>query len=117
MTQEQINKGRIAISERCGWTMLSTNHKGALMGFAPLIPEMDECQWLAVPNYHNSLDAMHEAEEALWYGDLKRLHTDAVLYDEWCRYRSMLANNIHATAPQRFEAMLRVIGAWQEDAS
>ena len=107
MTQEQINEGRIAIAERLPH-VCSCDEEGEWRWRWPRTDPF---------NPHMDLNAMHEAEEALWYGDLKRLHTDAVLYDEWCRYRSILANNIHATAPQRFEAMLRVLGAWQEDAS
>jgi hypothetical protein len=104
MTPQEIN---IAIAEECGWTMIATNHKDALMGFAPLIPEMDDCQWLPLPNYHGDLNAMHEAEMTLLTGDQQQI--------VW-EYSSLLRSGWqwHATCAQRAEAFLKVKGKWKE---
>ena len=55
------------------------------------------------PCYSSDLNAMHEAEKTLT--------------DHWdgFHFRNHLSNNIHATAAQRAEAFLRIIGKWREE--
>lgn len=58
MTQEQIDKSRIAIAERCGIKVILTQPRAggpATKGF----------HVYQLPDYYNSLDAMHEAEKSL----------------------------------------------------
>jgi hypothetical protein len=78
------------------------------------LPMDDDC-FRFVPNYPSSLDACAEFEKGL---------TDM----QWVRYLQELASvvklpkqaeiqirqYVHATAPQRCEAFLRVNGAWEE---
>jgi hypothetical protein len=58
------------------------------------------------PNYAGDLNTIHEAEERLTSGQI-------------CRYQGLLHKGVwwsavHATAPQRAEALLRTIGKWVE---
>ena len=68
--------------------------------------------WNWIPDYPNSLDAIHEAVETL-------RHKDG---SEWFDYRVHLAdicgstgNCIQATAAQRAEAFLKTLGLWTEE--
>jgi hypothetical protein len=109
MTNEQINA---AIAEACGWKVKKGTRKGK---FDPegvcLWYELEhhggESIWRMVPDFTNSLDAMHKAEESL-----KGIQFPA--------YAFILDNfegslfGIRATARQRAEAFLRTLGKWEE---
>ena len=110
MTPEQQ---RIAIAEACGWTdivdsparlhIVGCRHKEKHLGLVP------------IPDYPSDLNAMHEAEKYRWIGDLKRLHTNTIVYNAWNLYRANLKHNVHATAAHRAEAFLKTIGKWTDE--
>lgn len=103
---------RIAIAEACGFTELQLKHRYGretepmvLTGRHP----RNAVSPTLVPDYLNSLDAMHEAEKVLtvdqrisFPGKLTRL-----LGVSSCEFAY-----IHATAPQRAEAFLRTKNLW-----
>jgi hypothetical protein len=112
-------KQRIAIAEACGWKWVgSPEQVAATSGFT--MPE----KWVVDPNgalqfphntpdYVNDLNAMHEAELAVFGND----------WDEalWATYKHALygviemnRHVINSTAAQRAEAFLRTIGKWEE---
>ena len=97
MTDEQIN---IAIAESLGWKLLANNRWTKPCGM-----------WADLLNYTSDLNAMHEAEIAMF-------KSDGLL---WHKYASCLDENyvnqpytIGATARQRCEAYLKTIGKWIE---
>ncbi len=95
MTDEQINA---AIAEVCGWNnkpVVRTNGKGSVW----------VTEW---PDYCNDLNAMHEAEKVLT--DDQR----EVFYPRNLGAWQSPFNVIYATARQRAEAFLRVMGKWEE---
>lgn len=114
MIPEQIN---IAIAEACGWRSVKQLPDGQVFGMQDVSGGSEQAWVLKrVPNYHGSLDAMHEAEKVLnakqcanfafilcndvldvWLGD------DT---NEWFEFA-------HATAAQRAEAFLRTLGKWR----
>ena len=92
MTNEQIN---IAIAESLGWKLLANNRWTRPCGF-----------YADLPNYTSDLNAMHEAEIAMF-------ESDGLL---WHKYASCLDEDyvnqpytIGATARQRAEAYLKTI--------
>jgi hypothetical protein len=101
MTDEQINE---RIAEACGWTDFIIHPEFGLMG----TPQNSHGLRTAVNWYTVDLNAMHEAENALdeslrnqyidWLGTI---HTDSWEFAT-------------ATARQRAEAFLRVLGKWEE---
>ena len=103
MTPEQIN---IAIAEACGWTVIG-HSDGLLMGCRPGNSTIRN----PIPNYHDDLNACHEMENVLELQDS----------DLFGRYVMEVARvvdlqggyYITATAPQRCEAFLKVIGKWE----
>lgn len=101
MTDKEINE---AISYHTNCTAPSTR-KG---------PEYwNGKQWARkCPDYVNSLDAMHRAEE--WLSDKMYAEYWAELVAVFVRGRHERINS--ATARQRAEAMLRSFGAWKEEA-
>jgi hypothetical protein len=127
MTEQEIN---VAIAGACGWKLsvphfthdyvwLRTAFKGE-----PYIDEETSAwagephdvtdDWTGIPNYCADLNAMHEAEKALDYGQ-------AVTYlktlDEIVRRDPMggiWSHFVHATARQRAEAFLRTISKWRD---
>lgn len=103
---------RIAIAEACGWTDIHqpTDKWRPLRGFA-------NGKLGVVPDYLHDLNAMHEAEKTL--GDMQIKNYVAILTNrsfvqdgDITRIRCWEA--LHATAAQRAEAFLRVIGKWEE---
>jgi hypothetical protein len=100
MTNEQINA---AIAEACGWSM----EDGVWVWTADGI----DCTYYELWDWANDLNAMHEAEKVL---------TDA----QCVFFRTYLREQLgphpaslyvwHATARQRAEAFLRVLGKWEE---
>lgn len=115
MTAEQLAKmtpeeKRIAIAEACGWTFHGLRKdltKEEHVGFcAWLPPNWKEKLYRSLPDYLNSLDAMHEAEKVL-----------EGTYNAFI-YQVLLAggsppevrwNLTHATAAQRADAFLRTV--------
>lgn len=139
MTSQQIN---IAIAEACGWKWFSwgkapdeTNRfiaspDNLLKG--SMVPCERPSHGLPinvgdVPNYHGSLDAMHEAVAYMlstdrggnrWSAKIWGEYVENLIsvvtrgHPEWmCRGSS--ENCIEATAAQRAEAFLRTIGKWK----
>lgn len=125
MTKAQIN---IAIAEACGWKRVRETAYGP-MGCPPgsdlscTSDDFFRTRMCPVPNFHENLDAMHEAESR-FISDASSAMTYAMLllrvrglavvseYDElnydYCWHAC------HATARQRAEAFLRTIGKWEE---
>lgn len=69
-----------------------------------------------IPKYSQSLDAMHEAEKKIRPDTNKRVETWQ-LWNKYVKYASIVANELsptHATARQKAEAFLRVVGKWNE---
>ena len=102
---------RIAIAEACGWKKCRTEQGHLAWGCDP-----DTGYEQKLPNYLGDLNAMHEAEKVLGEKRIRSytftlaqaLDTSPTvdLDDQFL--------NIHATAPQRAEAFLRVHGKWEE---
>ncbi len=97
----------------CGSPMKShgyqDGHSGVPMGCLCGYAEQPQPEWCGVPDYLNSLDAMHEAEETM--------NSDQWLRFSWIFLEHAIANPhsphiMHATATQRAEAFLRTIGKW-----
>jgi len=65
-----------------------------------------------VPNYLNDLNAMHEAEKVLTEAQLDAYAQQ--VYTIVARENPIRRYGIHATASQRAEAFLRIIGKWDE---
>jgi len=93
MTDEQINA---AIAEACGWgqkPVVNTDGKGRI--------------WVTnYPNYCNDLNAMHEAEKLIY-----KHHWMWTAY-----YYAVGAGpfSLHVTARKKAEALLNVLGKWEE---
>jgi hypothetical protein len=116
MTEEQINW---AVASACGWTPCGHDGDGlcgdpACNKWYPPGKNIETAIAMDVPNYCADLNAMHEAEKALDYGQ-------AVTYlktlDEIVRRDPMggiWSHFVHATARQRAEAFLRTLGKWQD---
>ena len=92
-------KQRIAIAEVCGWSKADAKRGYTLSQFTE-----------QVPDYLNDLNAMHEAESVLEANTSK-------MFGGWLLATCKGKNAIwHATARQRAEAFLRVLGKWEEGA-
>jgi len=113
MNDKQINT---AIAEACGWTEIQDSgvwHHHKLWGYPPLKPGQGVGNTFHyLPDYCNDLNAMHEAEKAIfpYYGTvysnkLARV-TGAEMSDD--------TDYFCATARQRAEAFLRTLGKWKE---
>lgn len=103
MTNEQIN---VEIAEACGWTCVRKVHLRAIRedGFCGHPP--GETHDAGVPDYYNDLNAMHSAENTL-------LKNDNHAHGCYCLYLFERVDNcMCATARQRAEAFLRVLGKW-----
>jgi hypothetical protein len=98
MTDEQINA---AIAEACGWEEES---------FGPSWYESSS----KMPNYCNDLNAMHEAEKALYARDFIAYTVFIDNLTEVCsRAHKISAYRESATASQRAEAFLKTINKWE----
>lgn len=98
MTKEQINA---AIAEACGWTQVDAVHRSGKA------PNADYVGNEFIPNYCNDLNAMHEAEKMLNATDLSCMGI-------WiARLLPKDGEWFHATARQRAEAFLRMLGKWE----
>ena len=94
---------RIAIAEACGWTGISYWGAGGINGKHPKEPWTE-----VIPDYLNDLNAMHEAEDTMYDGQL------------WIEYENVLTTamdhvggQFHATAAQRAEAFLKALNLWK----
>ena len=111
---------RIAIAQACGYKRLTQHeavwsHKGSKIYTAGNLP-----------NYLDSLDAMHEAEKTLSWKDegsstseRRRylMNLEAVISGPIDRFGDRPDRTLSvpfATAAQRAEAFLRVLGKWQD---
>lgn len=106
-------KQQITIAEACGWQIIHDS-KRPVGGEAHHIPPGKTIGWfmsfgepsIELPDYLNSLDAMHEAEKVL---------TDEQ-WDLYCNYLGgSLRSCASATASLRAEAFLRTIGKWETE--
>jgi len=110
MTEE---KQRVAIAEACGWLLCHENKpygwpKGCANGDRPAG---------VIPDYPADLNAMHEAEKVLSAqvvhdSNGERCPSRKEKYD-WELHRICQGSATFATAAQRAEAFLRVIGRWK----
>lgn len=99
MNDEQINQ---RIAEACGWTNFVMHPEFGLMGTPPNTPGLRT----AVEFYTVDLNAMRQAEKVIEREGL------IPLYIEWLMDSS--CEPILATARQRAEAFLRMLGKWEE---
>jgi len=100
---------RIAIAEACGWKRL-----GLIEGcFDVLMGELPPTRgWVRVPDYLNDLNAIHEAEKTLTREQKASYVLGlALMCDD---PPSFVGAMVFATAQQRSEAFLKVIGKWEE---
>lgn len=125
MTDNEIN---LAIAEILGWTELEC---GPIVGLTGVPPKGTESQYKPwnpviddrvcyVPNYAGDLNAMHEAEQQLFYEQ----HFDTKYH--FVVHLAIILNPVHgykmtdgvdlldATARQRAEAFIRTVGKWRE---
>lgn len=104
MTQEEQ---RISIAKACGWEFRPASDG---------IPEWHRpdgscCLNGLVPDYPQSLDAMHEAEKTLSGEHQIREYIKTLAF---VRGGETYAGAYLATAPQRAEAFLKTIGKWKD---
>jgi hypothetical protein len=105
---------RIALAEVCGWTLRKWS--GTSMGTMWHHPDGAPMGFL--PDYLNSLDAVHEAEKVLIDKRAYCEHLANAVYSEGAAHRNLLAGGFcfaTASAGARAEAFLRTIGQWQDD--
>ena len=101
---------RIAIAEACEKIPAGFSHH-TLAGFASLLPD-----------YLNSLDAMHEAENvriipldsSAFYDAIQEIMGRDLGLDIICRGTGFSGWIAHATAAQRAEALLKTLNLWTE---
>jgi hypothetical protein len=119
MTPQEIN---IAIAEACGWKIIRRD----ITGYNVWEPGAEHPARLTnnleglLPNYHSSLDAMHEAEKVLsrgeWHEYYRRLYLKTRpknhVVTPGCDDHTRAF--IHARASQRAEAFLRTKGLWHD---
>lgn len=104
------NAKRVLIATRCGWRREV---------FGPLIQDyrwhMPDGQPMHCnpPDYCHNLDAMAQAEQTEWIGDLRKLRNDAPTHYAWNNYKALLERNISASASQRADAFLLATGLAQ----
>ena len=109
MTPSQIN---IKIAEFCGIHTYDRYDNGFPLPLCKCGKSISE--HVEIPNYHSSLDAIHEAEKLVgrvyWRTLLEVVEPrkNAIDMDHW----QCLEKVGSATAPQRCEALLRTIGKW-----
>jgi hypothetical protein len=97
---------RISIAEACGWTDLDKR-----LGDKRTNAQCDYC---GIPDYLNSLDAMHEAEKLLnWEQSVNfRIFLSRNSDGHKATFNSVEAAMCHATAAQRAEAFLRTLNLY-----
>jgi hypothetical protein len=124
---------RIAIAEACGaiWMVLEGKHpfkyRMLTMCFNPDYYERASGEeavcnpiymWShgKIPDYLNDLNAMHEVEKVLGSGQWPIYARNVARACNWvfCEDWTDAGIILHATAAQRAEAFLRVIGKWKD---
>ena len=110
---------RVAIAEACGFVDImerDCSHEDYPFWDLTGRSAISE-PWRQIPDYLNSLDAMHEAEKVLT--EKQRDGSDG--YMEWLDWvvvrdgsKGRSWHTAHATAAQRAEAFLRTIGKWDD---
>lgn len=123
MKPEDINR---AIAEHCGWQFLP--ERDTRLGPQPELwesPDGDRYfesplkDWPPYPNYHEDLNAMHEAEKTLtdkgWRLYVIKL-ARVIAKQPNINVRVQVPTNvlIGAKAEERAEAFLRTIGKWKD---
>ncbi len=104
---------RTAIATHMGW-----RREGATETYMGIWTHPDGTPMGFLPDYINSLDAMHEAEKVLTDGQ-RQSFAASLCPHPMSRIGSFALDRfyaIHATAAQRAEAFLRAIGKWEESA-
>ncbi len=108
-------KQRVAIAEACGWREIKASNVawGHPEGFHPT----EATGRRRLPDYLNSLDAMHEAEKVLTplgKEDLYLQFLGVINFEEGTKlFKWGMAT---ATAAQRAEAFLRCLSLWNDNA-
>lgn len=102
MTDEQIN---CAIADACGWR----KEDGVYMWTANGI----DCTCHELWDWCNDLNAMHQAEKTLT-GDLQNVFVYELRWITKSKFWSDF-KHCHASARQRAEAFLRVVGKWEDE--
>jgi hypothetical protein len=102
---------RIAIAKACGYRNIALREDPD-EGFDPLLTgfkndnQFDE----QIPDYLNSLNAMHEAEKTLSDDQFMDYHGNLGCLGDYGLWWNK--NLTHATASKRAEAFLKTIGQW-----
>lgn len=103
-----LEQQRIAIAEACGWTQINTIGD-KLCGIPKkgipqeVITALGNKAKQELPNYPQDLNAMHEAEnQCINTPELEETYYFAI------------KRNFRATAAERAEAFLKVLGKWLE---
>jgi hypothetical protein len=101
---------RIAIAEACGWTMIKARNN-----YPPAWWKDDLGAHEFPPDYLNDLNAMHEAEKVLKFGEWGT-YTEHLIDDSYTPLGSphLGYETCHATAAQRAEAFLKTLGLWKD---
>jgi len=113
MSDQEIN---IAIAEACGWAEIDGLSAKGLMGKPP----GKLCSFDYLPDYCNDLNAMHEAviktfQDASMQLDYSRMLIFVIKKSSpICKRFFSDFDLANATARQRAEAFLRMIGKWKE---
>jgi hypothetical protein len=111
---------RIAIAEACGWTYTRATLLEKPLEFwtKPDAPR-GYSDGSSPPDYLNDLNAMHEAERTLDYG--QRSEFRAIIKNRFTPDRDRFTPQdqfeaviCHATAAQRAEAFLRTLNLWKD---
>lgn len=111
---------RIAIAKACGWQFIPAYYNGEDQPpeFTTVTPDGKHlCGYY--PDYLNSLDAMHEAEEVLATAAHQNRYYSEIADITWSNletgYRQVVFNQLTATAAQRAEAFLKTLSLWKDD--
>ena len=112
MSDQEINA---AIALACGWTDI----KLGVLSKELIGRSNNNSDYSVIPNYVGDLNAMHEAEQALWARDwnLRYDYIDALARVENPTIYNRLdaVDMLDLTPRQRAEAFLRVLGKWEEE--
>ncbi len=112
---------RIAIAEACGWKPEKVSY--GTCWTRPALPLYFVKEPGALPDYLSDLNAMNEAEKAVfgarsgYYDRAFVTHLCGVLgmdEDTGMHDKRTIYSLLHATAAQRAVAFLRTIGKWQD---
>ena len=112
---------RIAIATACGWQNVTpvVVQNVKYQGDDRTVGISSDSGW--IPDYLNDLNACHEMEKVLDYEQCEAFsNTVADIVQAANREKDYAFPwafaRIHATAAERCEAFLRVMGLWEEDA-